>query len=84
MRDDFRKWRISQITLPDTGDLDPHPRIRVNGRGIHAGESFTALLPDGWKDITLEISWDSTGPDCWYISTPGLSDICPVGLFVRI
>ena len=50
MRDDFRKWRISQITLPDTGDLDPHPRIRVNGRGIHAGESFTVLLPDGWKE----------------------------------
>lgn len=52
--------------------------------GVHAGEGFTALFPDGWHDITLEVSWEPTGPGCWYISTPGFSDICPIGLFVKI
>ena len=52
--------KVSQITLPDPSDQDPHPRLRVNGRGIHAGESFTALFPDGWHDITLEVCWDVT------------------------
>ncbi len=76
--------RIAQIRLPDPADADPHPRLILEGRGIHAGEGFTALFPDGWHDITLEMSWELTGPGCWYISTPGFSDICPVGLFVRI
>ena len=39
--------KVRQITLPDPNDHDPHPRILVNGRGIHAGETFTALFPDG-------------------------------------
>ena len=30
--------RIAQLQLP--------------GRGVHAGEGFTALFPDGWHDIT--------------------------------
>ena len=38
----------------------------------------------GWHDITIEISWEPTGPGCWYISTPGFEDICPIGLFVKI
>ena len=75
--------KVSQITLPDPSDQDPHPPLRVNGRGIHAGESFTALFPDGWHDITLEVCWDVTGPACWYIPNAGFSGICPVGLFVR-
>ena len=39
-------------------------------------------LPDGWHDITLEVGGQS-GPGCWYISTPGFRDICPIGLFVK-
>ena len=74
--------RIAQLQLPDPADADPHPRLLLEGRGIHAGEDFTALFPDGWQDITLEVSWELTGPGCWYISTPGFSDICPIGLFV--
>lgn len=65
-------------------DADPHPRLLLDGRGIHAGECFTALFPDDWHDITLEISWEPTGPGCWYISMPGFEDICPIGLFVKI
>lgn len=75
--------KIAQIQLPDPNDGDPHPRLLVNGYGVHAGDSFTALFPDGWHDITLEVSWEQTGPDCWYISTLGLEDFCPIGLFVR-
>ncbi len=75
---------ISQLKLPDPNDSDPHPRLLLDGYGIHAGQSFNALFPDGWHDITLEVSWDATGPACWYISTPGYSDVCPIGLFVKV
>ena len=76
--------RVAQLQLPDPADTDPHPRLLLEGRGIHAGEGFTALFPDGWHDITLEVSWEPTGPGCWYISTPGFRDICPIGLFVKV
>ena len=56
------KERIAQIQLPDPADDDPHPRLLLEGRGIHAGEGFTALFPDGWHEITLEVAWEPTGP----------------------
>lgn len=74
---------IQQLQLPDPTERDPHPRLRLNGYGIHTGSSFSALFPDGWHDITLEVSWEDTGAACWYISTPGFHGICPVGLFVK-
>ena len=43
------KERIAQIQLPDPADDDPHPRLLLEGYGIHAGQSFTALFPDGWR-----------------------------------
>lgn len=46
--------KISQIRLPSSKDTDPHPRLLLNGRGIHAGETFRALFPDGWREITIE------------------------------
>ena len=49
---DFEKDRIAQLQLPDPADADPHPRLLLEGRGIHAGECFSALFPDGWHDIT--------------------------------
>ncbi len=67
------EMRIAQLQLPDPADVDPHPRL-----------GFTALFPDGWHDINLEVSWEPTGPGCWYISTPGFRDICPIGLFVKV
>ena len=66
------------------GENDPHPRLLLEGRGIHAGQGFTALFPDGWHEITLEVAWEPTGPGCWYISTPGFKGVCPVGLFVKV
>ena len=70
--------------LPDVHDKDPHPRLLCGGIGIHSGQIFCALLPDGrWHEITLEIAWDMEGPGCWYISTHEYRDICPIGLFVK-
>ena len=75
---------IAQLQLPDLADTDEHPRLPLNGEGIHAGDSFAALFPDGWHDVTLEIREDQNGPGCWYISTPGFREVCPVGLVVKI
>ncbi len=79
------RWKdnISQIRLTSPADTDPHPRLMVDGYGIHAGQCFTALFPDGWHDITLEVSWNEFGPACWYISTLGHGQVCPAGLFVK-
>ena len=41
------EMRIAQLQLPDPADTDPHPRLLLEGRGIHAGEWFLALFPDG-------------------------------------
>ena len=64
--------RYTQIKLPSPDDHDPHPRLLVDGYGIHAGETFRARFPDGWHDITLEVAWEVAGPGCWYISTPAI------------
>lgn len=80
----YDRLMISQLQLPDPSDRDPHPRLLLDGWGIHAGSCFEALFPDGWHVITLEVSGEPTGPGCWYISTPGYEKICPIGLFVRI
>ncbi len=80
----YDKSRIAQIKLPDPNDKDPHPRLLVDGWGTHAGQSYKALFPDGWHEITLEVTWNIEGPGCWYISTPGFRDISPIGLFVEV
>ena len=66
------KEKIAQIQLPDPADDDPHPRLLLEGRGIHAGQGFTALFPDGWHEITLEVAWEPTGPGCWSYLRRGL------------
>lgn len=75
--------KIYQIKLPAPNDHDPHPRLLVNGRGTHAGDCFVALFPDGWHEISLEVTWDIEGPECWYINTHGFEGISPIGLFVK-
>lgn len=40
----FGDDRIAQLQLPDPADADPHPRLLLDGRGIHSGESFTACF----------------------------------------
>lgn len=34
------KERVAQIQLPDPADDDPHPRLLLEGYGIHAGQSL--------------------------------------------
>ena len=80
----WNKEKGSQLRLPEPKDTDPHPSLLLDGEGICAGSCYTALMPDGWHKITLEMKWDLTGPGCWYISTPGYGDICPIGLFVKV
>ena len=46
------KKQYSQLQLPDPADRDPHPRLLLDGYGVHAGESFRALFPDGWHIST--------------------------------
>lgn len=75
--------KLGQIQLPAPEDTDPYPRLLLNSRGIHAGETFRTLFPDGWREITLEMSQQPEGPGCWYISNPGFTHICPIGLFVK-
>ncbi|MGL5254252.1 MAG: DUF5348 domain-containing protein [Brevinema sp.] len=82
---DWKKEKIAQIQLPAPEDSDPHPRLLLDGYGIHVGECFTALFPDGWQEIRLEVSWEREGAACWYITEPvTLAGVCPVGLFVKI
>ena len=54
--------KLGQIQLPAPVDTDPYPRLLLNGRGIHARETFRALFPDGWREITIEMSWEPEGP----------------------
>lgn len=53
----WNEEEIGQIQLPDKTDQDPHPRLTLTGSGygIHAGDGFTALFPDGWHEITIEM-----------------------------
>ncbi len=46
---------ISQLKLPDPNDSDPHPRLLLDGYGVHAGQSFTALFPDGWPGLLVHL-----------------------------
>lgn len=39
--------KAAQLKLPDPADEDPHPRLLLEGSGIHAGSCYTALFP-GW------------------------------------
>ena len=34
------KERIAQLQLPDLADDDPHPRLLLEGDGIHAGQGL--------------------------------------------
>ncbi len=38
------KERIAQIQLPDPADDDPHPRLLLEGHGIHAGAGIYSFV----------------------------------------
>ena len=49
------KERIAQLRLPDPADDDPHPRLLLEGYGIHAGQGFTAAGIKEKEEITEEL-----------------------------
>ena len=77
-------YEVEQIKLPLSDDMGIYPRLQWDGWGVHAGDVFRTWLPDSWHDITLEVRDSPTGPGCWYISNPGLSDVCPIGLWCQV
>ena len=36
---------IAQLQLPDLADTDEHPRLTLNGEGIHAGDCLQHYFP---------------------------------------
>lgn len=77
-------YHVYQIQPPAPEDQDEHPRLMVNGRGLHAGELLEVMLPGCWLTVRLEIDESRTGPGCWYIADPPeLREVCPLGLFAR-
>ena len=42
------KERIAQIQLPDPADDDPHPRLLMEGYGIHAEVAWEQTGPGCW------------------------------------
>ena len=45
------KERIAQLQLPDPADNDPHPRLLLEGEGVHAGQGFTAPVSYTHLDV---------------------------------
>ena len=41
------KERIAQLQLPDPADDDPHPRLLLEGEGVHAGRGLLPCFPMG-------------------------------------
>ena len=77
-------YHVYQILPPAPDDQDEHPRLLINGEGIHAGEQLEIMLPGCWLTVRLELDENVSGSGCWYIAQPsGLRDVCPRGLFVR-
>ena len=73
----MNRERLGQIRLPSPEDTDPQLRLLLNGRGIHAGETFRALFPDGWREITLEMSQSPKAPTAGTSPTPVLPTSVP-------
>jgi hypothetical protein len=73
---------VQQILPPDPSDTDRHPRLIFNGYGVHAGQVFEAWIPgEGFKRISIEMSWDYDDYRCWYVATKGCEGVCPIGLW---
>ena len=62
---------------------DP-PLLMCNREPLESGARVTALFPDGWHYIRLELTGQDGGSPEWTISTPEYAEYSPVGLFVRL
>lgn len=73
-----------QLQLSYSEGAEEKPRLMLDGHEVQAGSPIKVLLPGRWETVTVDIRPDVTGPERWYISTPGFSRINPIGLFVEI
>ena len=81
--------KLGQIQMPAPEDFDPHPRLLLNGRGIHAGETFHALFPDGWREITISarkrsLRWSIKGGFVQDMETVTLRERSPLFRFLSL
>lgn len=81
--------KLGQIQMPAPEDFDPHPRLLLNGRGIHAGETFHALFPDGWREITISarkrsLRWSIKGGFVQEMETVTLRERSPLFRFLSL
>lgn len=79
-----RRRRIRQLKLSEPTGRDPHPRLILDGADVQPGCSLKVQLPNGWKTVTLEFNPELTEHACWRITTPGYTDVCPIGLFAEL
>jgi len=77
-----RKHR--QLLLPPSAGGHPYPPLTLDGHEVRPGTRLKVLLLDGWRNVTVDVKPDVTGPARWYISTPAYGKISPIGLFVEL
>jgi len=77
-----RKHR--QLLLPPSVDGHPYPPLTLDGNEVRPGARMKVLLVDGWRNVTLDVRPDVTGPARWCIPTPTYNKINPIGLFVEM
>lgn len=79
-----RRKRVCQLKFSEAAGQDQHPRLTLDGADVQPGRSLKVRLPDGWHIVTVELRREVSGPACWYISTPGYTNVCPIGLFAEL
>ena len=76
------KPEAAQLQLVSVPDYPP--LLVCNGEPLETGSRVTALFPDGWRYIKLELSEGAGEEPQWVITTPEYSIYSPVGLFIRL
>ena len=79
-----RRKRVCQLKYFEAAGQDRYPHLMLDGADIQPGRTLKVRFPDGWHTVTLELRQETTGPACWYISTPSYTNVCPIGLFVEL
>jgi len=78
-----KRRRHCQLLLPPSAAGHPYPPLTLDGYEVQPGARLILLL-DGWRNVTLDVRPDVTGPARWCIFTPAYSKISPIGLFVEM
>lgn len=79
-----KRKRVCQLKFSEAAGQDLYPHLMLDGVSIQPGRSLKVQFPDGWHTVTLECRQEAAGSSCWYISTPGYANVCPIGLFAEL